>query len=206
MCLISRGFFSDLILKGSLLPGTLHASFCAPLMNCHHSSANIDNNTKFPLLPLQDSRSSSIFSQLTHQQQQHQGPQSSSAVLDLEQSSVAPALRGSGNCEVCGRFFLRGADLRRHMIVHTDERPFPCKYCNYRARQSGALARHIRIRHFRALEHWCCILFSCNRGFSVFRALDMLAIERKFKLNYKARTIACVVMSVCPYLERTCDA
>lgn len=50
-------------------------------------------------------------------------------------------------CQICGRFFPRSADLRRHMIVHTNDRPFPCHYCEYRARQPGALVRHVRNKH-----------------------------------------------------------
>ncbi|KAA0202715.1 hypothetical protein HAZT_HAZT000651 [Hyalella azteca] len=78
---------------------------------------------------------------------------------DSAGSSVADAatnrrsMRGAGNCDVCGRFFLRSADLKRHLIVHTSDRPFPCRYCDYRARQTGALARHVRIKHFDLVEN-----------------------------------------------------
>ena len=35
----------------------------------------------------------------------------------------------SFRCEVCGRGFSRQEHVRRHMMLHTGERPFKCKDC-----------------------------------------------------------------------------
>ncbi|KAJ1532275.1 hypothetical protein ONE63_000890 [Megalurothrips usitatus] len=57
----------------------------------------------------------------------------------------APVTTGSsGFCLTCGGFFLR---LDRHVLTHTDERPFSCKICFAGFRQKGHLVRHNASRH-----------------------------------------------------------
>ena len=51
------------------------------------------------------------------------------------------------NCSYCGKYFRWPKDMRRHLRIHTGERPFSCNFCSYRAIQNGALVRHIRAMH-----------------------------------------------------------
>ncbi|KAK8750793.1 hypothetical protein OTU49_015005 [Cherax quadricarinatus] len=50
-------------------------------------------------------------------------------------------------CGVCGRGFRLANDLRRHLRIHTGEKPFHCPHCIYRASQKQSVNRHIRTVH-----------------------------------------------------------
>lgn len=53
-------------------------------------------------------------------------------------------------CEQCGKLF-HGINkkflLNRHKITHTNEKPYECPYCPYRANVSSNLSRHIKTVH-----------------------------------------------------------
>lgn len=34
-------------------------------------------------------------------------------------------------CEVCGKEFLRRADMVKHLRTHTGERPYKCEICGF---------------------------------------------------------------------------
>ena len=51
------------------------------------------------------------------------------------------------NCEVCGKQFSRRFTLNRHMMIHTDEKPFQCSRCNYKTRYKQDLLKHIAMKH-----------------------------------------------------------
>lgn len=46
------------------------------------------------------------------------------------------------DCDFCPARFTRGHDLRRHIRLHTDERPFECATCGKGFSRSDALKRH----------------------------------------------------------------
>ena len=50
-------------------------------------------------------------------------------------------------CGYCNKDFTKPAKLKRHLVVHTGERPYLCKFCPKNYNDKSALIRHIRAKH-----------------------------------------------------------
>ncbi|XP_058822402.1 putative zinc finger protein 286B [Topomyia yanbarensis] len=50
-------------------------------------------------------------------------------------------------CEVCAQCFSNEANLRRHMLIHTNEKPYACMQCEAAFNQSTLLKLHVRKVH-----------------------------------------------------------
>lgn len=51
-------------------------------------------------------------------------------------------------CSYCGKCFRYKADMHKHVLIHTGEKPHVCDICKKSFRQSSHLTQHKR-RHFR---------------------------------------------------------
>lgn len=63
-------------------------------------------------------------------------------------------------CPDCGKKVQSNYNLRRHMMIHTGERPFPCDLCERRFREFSDLKKHRR-RHSHDPQFICMI---CHLG------------------------------------------
>ena len=53
----------------------------------------------------------------------------------------------SHHCVYCNKFFVENWTLKRHMRVHTGEKPYECELCGFRCTQKSNLANHKWNRH-----------------------------------------------------------
>lgn len=73
-------------------------------------------------------------------------------------------------CEYCNKEFLGGNDLRKHVRIHTDERPFECTHCGQKFRQGGCLKNHIASQHGTTEAYTC---YYCNKTFPIKERLRL---------------------------------
>ena len=55
--------------------------------------------------------------------------------------------RTQHECDVCEKRFTQASNLKRHMRIHTNERPYECDVCEKRFTTSSNLQRHVRSVH-----------------------------------------------------------
>ena len=48
-------------------------------------------------------------------------------------------------CDVCEKRFSQSGDLKRHMRIHTKEKPYECDVCEKRFTRADSLKNHMRI-------------------------------------------------------------
>ena len=65
-------------------------------------------------------------------------------------------------CEFCSRPFVTASNLKRHLMIHKNEKPFQCGYCSKSFNQKQALIIHERI-HSKETPLQC---LECPRKFS----------------------------------------
>ena len=54
---------------------------------------------------------------------------------------------GQYACPFCNRVSAHSGSIKRHILIHTGEKPFKCKYCPMSCRQKSDLKNHIQNKH-----------------------------------------------------------
>ncbi|XP_076456913.1 uncharacterized protein LOC143291129 isoform X27 [Babylonia areolata] len=119
-----------------------------------------------------------------------QSKQSVTSDQEMARAQIAAANRllastssGSFNsCEYCGRVFSKKEYLRRHVRIHTGERPYRCVVCQLSFRRSHHLRRH-------ELMHTDIRPFSCHACDKAFKQKQHL--ERHLASHTDLRAFAC---------------
>ena len=65
-------------------------------------------------------------------------------------------------CDVCDKAFRDSSDLQKHKRIHTNEKPYECDVCEKRFRQSSHLTTHMRI-HTNEKPYECDVCEKCFR-------------------------------------------
>ena len=55
--------------------------------------------------------------------------------------------RTQHECNVCEKRFRDSYNLKKHVHIHTNEKPYECDVCEKRFRESGNLQKHVRTQH-----------------------------------------------------------
>ena len=71
------------------------------------------------------------------------------------------------SCEICAKCFRTSDEIKKHTLVHTREKPYTCSICQKQFKQSCHLGRHMLI-HSGVKQHACVI---CEKKFTQPEAL-----------------------------------
>ena len=66
------------------------------------------------------------------------------------------------SCEICAKCFRTSDEIKKHTLVHTREKPYSCSVCQKQFKQSCHLGRHMLI-HSGVKQHACVI---CEKKFT----------------------------------------
>ena len=68
-------------------------------------------------------------------------------VLIILQNDPIKLGNGQFGCPFCNRTMTHLASMKRHIMIHTGEKPFSCLYCDYSCVQKVNLRTHIKSNH-----------------------------------------------------------
>ncbi|CAO2618056.1 Zinc finger Y-chromosomal protein 1 [Lemmus lemmus] len=63
-------------------------------------------------------------------------------------------------CADCGKCFRYQSEVKKHIRIHTGEKPYECQYCEYKSADSSNLKTHIKAKHSKEIPLKCdtCVL------------------------------------------------
>ena len=68
------------------------------------------------------------------------------------------------SCTVCNKVFKERHKLKRHMMIHTGEKPYPCHYCGKAFSLEYNLNTHVRVHT--GEKPYVCEILGCGKKFT----------------------------------------
>ena len=96
-------------------------------------------------------------------------------------------------CPICSKGFQYSRDLRKHILIHTGERPYDCLLCGNTYRNPGHLSYHLKVQHGGARPYKCKY---CGRGFGALSGCNKH--EKRHEKESKYKCEHCGMMFVAP--------
>lgn len=124
-----------------------------------------------------DTSSQSI--QLDHMISEDSTASSIQSATPNSSSSGSKRSKKEYKCHICDKQFQGLNDLRKHLRIHSDERPYPCTQCDKKFRQAGCLKNHIASQHGTDEEFSCEF---CNKTFPI---KERLRLHLRVHTGYK---------------------
>lgn len=98
-------------------------------------------------------------------------------------------------CEICHKRFIGKNDLRKHFLIHTNEKPYACNECGQNFRQVISLKNHIACKHSPGLQSkniYVCDY--CKKAFPIKERLKLHLRthtgDRPYQCDYCKKTFA----------------
>merc|ERR1712192_233504 len=79
-----------------------------------------------------------------------------------EESEIAMGGKKNRICQFCQKTFDRPSKLKRHLTLHTKEKPFSCPECSNSFSQASNLKQHVKAVHLGERSPQCQY---CNQTF-----------------------------------------
>ena len=89
-------------------------------------------------------------------------------------------------CSICSFTTATKGRLKRHMILHSEERPFPCQLCNLKFKSDACWKRHLKQVHTQERK------FKCRFCIKTFKTSSNLKVHENIHLGvFEARCEIC---------------
>lgn len=169
---------SDENLDGKSLPTTIICKICDETVNRRQMEYHLnEHNDIYPYPCTQCKKSfSSPIKLRRHAKRAHTHLQCVCQICGIvcknreilnKHDKIVHAKKFTCQCEICNQIFSTPDVLKRHMMIHTDIKPFACSVCNATFRTRSNLKAHNRI-HTQEKPFKCEI---CDANFSYHLAL-----------------------------------